>query len=180
MIQSLSRRYANAFVEALGEQGCLDLLKRKQEIKECFDNQDFQDLIKNPFIGDKEKWNVLEEILSIPEGSVKNAILVLASSKRLELLLEVLEEIECIMMKREQKYYATIFFNRRPSNEEMSIFKEKLAQKIGYEIELKEEIWDQEGIKCYVEGLDLEISFSSQSFIKNLESFILDTFKKGV
>lgn len=180
MIQPLIRRYANAFVGALGEQGCLDLLKKKQEIKECFNNQDFQDLIRNPFIRDGEKWSIFEEILSIPEGNVKNAIFVLANSRRLELLLKILEEIECIMMEREQKCYATIFSNRRSSNEEMSVFKEKLTQKIGYEVEFKEEIWNQEGIKCYVEGLDLEVSFSSQSFVENLESFILDTFKKGV
>lgn len=180
MKNALSLRYAKAFIEALGESKCKVLLEKYEEIKALYAQEDFIALLHNPFIDPQKKSQIILEVLQIDDAKVCSGIEVLSNSGRLEILPAILSEITDIFAAKQQIHQVVLYSQTKTSAELMEKISNTLSSKIGGKVEIIEKLWEKDGIKCVIEDLDLEISFSQDAFVGHLKEYILDTFRKGV
>lgn len=180
MKNALSQRYSSAFIETFGSRGCQEFIKEKEAIKTLFESRDFMDLIGNPFIDYSKKYEFVNEVLGFKDETIKQSLLLLAKSGRLGLLPEIVDEVSISASSADRKYRAVVYCNSKMSNEMLEKISKILCQKLNLNIEVEEQIWDKDGIKCVINELDLEVSFSKELFVSNLQKYILDTFRKGV
>lgn len=179
MKNALSERYSSAFIEAFGSQGCQKFLEKEGEIRALYADRSFLELIKNPFIGYSKKFEMLNSVLGYEDAKIKNALLLLAKSQRMEFLPEILDDIHT-SISLEDKAHAVVYCNTKMSAETLEKISKILSEKLNLVVEIEERLWDKDGIKCVIDELDLEVSFSKEIFLSSLQNHILDTFRKGV
>lgn len=180
MKSALSQRYSSAFIEAFGTQGCQTFLEKKEMIETLFKDSSFLDLIGNPFVDYSKKYEVINGVLKFEDEKIKKALLLLAKSERLVFLPEILDDITTSVSLENKAYRAVVYCNAKMSKEMVEKITKILCEKLNLAVEVQEELWDKDGIKCVIEELDLEVSFSKEIFISGLQKYILDTFRKGV
>lgn len=176
---SLVKRYADAFCEALGD-AAQSLLQYKEKVQECYKDHNFFEIMKNPFIAASLKLSLLEEILEIKDKQIHQALAILARHERLILLPRILQEMHKLLNLSENLCVVNLFAQKSLDPNSLKNFQRVLEKKIGYQVHLQEKKWDKEGVRCSIEDLDLEISFSRESLLKDFKEFILDSFIKGV
>ncbi|WP_305863021.1 F0F1 ATP synthase subunit delta [Helicobacter cholecystus] len=180
MKNTLSLRYAQAFIEVLGEEKCKELLQKYEEIKALYAQEDFIALLHNPFIHSQKKSQVVLEILNIEAREVHSGIEVLSNAGRLKILPNILNKMIDIFASKQQIYQAVLYSQTKTSAYLLEKISTTLSSKVGGKVQIVQKLWEKDGIKCVIEDLDLEISFSQNAFIQHLKEYILDTFKKGV
>lgn len=180
MKNALSSRYAKAIIEALSENKCRELLEKYEEIQALYAEKDFVALLQNPFVDSQKKSQILLEILNINDAQVRSGIKVLGNAGRLAILPNVLSEVADIFASKQQIHRAVLYSQVKTSAELIEKIGNTLSAKIGGKVEIIEKLWEKDGIKCVIEDLGLEISFSQDAFIRHLQEYILDTFTKGV
>ena len=180
MKSSLSQRYSQAFIQSFDAQGTQEFVAKAEMIRALFANKDFLDLVHNPFVDYSKKYEVLNTVLAYQDKKIQNALMLLAKSERLSLLPEILGDILSLKSLESKTYRATLYCNSKLSAEMLEKISKILCQKLNLAVQIQEQLWERDGIKCVIEELDLEISFSKEMFVSNLQSYILDSFRKGV
>lgn len=180
MKNTLSLRYAKAFIDSMGEDCCQSLLQMKHLVDSLFLQEDFLNFLTNPFVDSLKKSNLVIDALQIDNKKICSGIEILAKAGRLKMLPQVLSEISSMFAMRNQSYTAFLYSNTSFSAEMIEKIAHALSKKLGIDVSIIERKWDHDGIKCVLEDLDLEVSFSRDMFVGNLKKYILDTFKKGV
>lgn len=180
MKSSLAQRYSQAFIQAFGAQGCQEFAQKGEMIKAMFGNKDFLELVHNPFVDYSKKYEVLNAILAFKDEKIQKALMLLAKSERLSLLPEILSDILSFKSLESKTCEAIVYCNSKLSEEMREKISKILCQKLNLAISVKEQLWDKDGIKCVIDELDLEVSFSKEMFVSNLQKYILDSFRKGV
>lgn len=180
MRSTLSQRYSSAFIEAFGTSGCQSFLQKQEMIRALFNDNTFLELINNPFVSYTKKYDVLCDVLKFEDEKVKRALMLLAKAERLEFLPEILDDISTSVSLENKAYKALVYCNAKMSKEMLGKLTKMLSEKLDLTVEVQERLWDKDGIKCVIEELDLEVSFSKEIFISGLQKYILDTFRKGV
>lgn len=180
MRSALSQRYSSAFVEVCGVQGCQDFLKKEAKLGALFKDADFLELIHNPFVSYTQKYEVINGVLGFDDEKIQRFLLLLAKSERLSLLPEIVSEISAGASSQKKAYRAVVYCNSKMSAEMLEKISKTLCEKLNLAVEIEEKEWEKDGIKCVIEELDLEISFSKEIFVSSLQKYILDTFRKGV
>ena len=179
-MDSLVKRYANALCEALDGEIFELLLKQEERVQECYKDCDFFEIIKNPFIDPFGKLSVLEAVLGLQNTQIHRALSVLAQHDRLILLPKILREMRKLSNLSKNFCNATLFVQESIDAKLLEDLQQALEKKIGCKVCFQEKKWDQEGIKCSVEDLDLEISLSRERLTKDFKEFVLDSITKGV
>lgn len=180
MKSALSQRYSLAFIEAFGTQGCQKFLEKEEQIRALFADEHFLELVRNPFVSHCKKFEVLNNVLGYEDEKIKKALLLLAKSERLGLLPEILDDIFTSVSLENKAYHAIVYCNAKMSAETLEKISKMLSQKLNLAVEIEERLWDKDGIKCVIDELDLEVSFSKEIFVSSLQNYILDSFRKGV
>lgn len=177
---SLAKKYAIAFIEGLENEALQILLSKKEVLNQCLNDENFRNTLLAPFVNLQQKVELLVQCLDINHQSIKQAFFVVAKSERLMLLGNILHEIETLLNSDKKECHATLFSHETLDSSLVQIFKEQLEKKMGYQVWIKEALWSKEEIKCCIEELDLEISFSKEKFDRDLKNFILVSFLQGV
>lgn len=166
---------ARAFIDALKGEDLSKFVNQLALLESCLQDRDFAEVLKNPFIHPQEKLGFVLSVLSIGDSDqgLKNALSVLANSGRLALLRDVLVRMQDLLEFRSKKCRGVLFSPKIIEPSLVASFREELERKIGYGISLDQRVWDREGIKCYLEGLNLEISFSREKFVEELKNIVL-------
>lgn len=180
MRSALSQRYSSAFIEAFGVSGCQSFLQKQEEIRALFQDHTFLELVNNPFVSYTKKYDVISDILKFEDEKIKRALMLLARAERLEFLPKILDDISTSASLENKAYCAIIYCNAKLSQEMLEKITKILCEKLNLAVEIQERLWDKDGIKCVIEELDLEVSFSKEIFVSGLQKYILDTFRKGV
>ncbi|RDU71169.1 F0F1 ATP synthase subunit delta [Helicobacter brantae] len=180
MKSSLAQRYSQAFIQAFDAQGAQEFVAKAEMIDVLFANKDFLDLVCNPFVDYSKKYEVLNGILAFKDEKIQKALLLLAKSGRLSLLPEILSDVLSFKSLESKTYKAIVYCNSKLSAEMIEKISKILCQKLDLAVSVEERLWERDGIKCVIDELDLEVSFSKEMFVSNLQNYILDSFRKGV
>lgn len=167
--------YSKAFLDALKDEAIHEFLSKEEILKSCFKDQDFLEVLKNPFFESQKKLNFVLDVLSITNQDLKHALLVLAEAEKLVFLFEILKNIQKALDRKNKRCAGVLFSFEKIDPSLVALFKQELEKKIGYEINLEEKQWKQEGVKCCIDELHLEISFSQKGFVENLKNVILSS-----
>lgn len=167
--------YSTAFMSALGNEAILEFLDQGEILELCFKDQNFLEVLKNPFIKPEKKLDFVLSFLEIKHQELKNALSLLAQAQRLVLLYEIFKAVQKSLDMNNKQCYGILFSPGEIDPSLVALFKQELEKKIGYELQLDERQWEQNGVKCYIDDLNLEISFSQEGFIEDLGEVILSS-----
>lgn len=170
--------YSKAFMEALKNEAIDEFLKQGEKLELCFKNQDFLEVLKNPFIEPQKKLDFILGLLEITNQDLKNALSLLAEAGRLVFLYEMFKNIQKLMEMKNKQCHGVLFSPKEMDPSLVALFKRELEKKIGYEVWLDERQWNQDGVKCCIDDLNLEISFSQKGFIESLSNVILSSIRE--
>ncbi|WP_027326873.1 F0F1 ATP synthase subunit delta [Helicobacter pametensis] len=180
MRRGLARKYAKILKESFDSKVLLDLVDQKPLIQECFQNSEFQKILSNPFILALTKVGFVDSCLDFSHQGMREFVRMMADSQTLHLLLEVVEELESSLRLDQKQCCAILSSSDKLDQNLIELFKKQLEEKTGYQIMVKEASWNKEEVGCYIEELDLEVSFSKEKFDRDLKNFILVSFMQGV
>lgn len=180
MKNTLSSRYAKAFLHAIGEEKCQILLQKMEEIEALFAQKEFCEFLNNPFVSSSKKSKMILEVLKLEDKQICNGIEVVAKAGRLGMLLGIVREISDTFATKRQTHQAVFYSKNQTSKNLLDQIGNALSTKLGANVEVIEKKWDKDGVRCVIEDLNLEISFSQGAFVSHLKEYILDTFRKGV
>lgn len=173
--------YSKALIDGLKSDAIDEFLSQKEILEVCFNHQDFLDILKNPFIESQRKLDFVLDLLNITNQDLKHALLTLTKAEKLVFLNQILKNIQTSLDRDNKHCNGILFSSEKIDSSLVALFKKELENKIGYEVCLEEQRWNQEGIKCYIDELYLEISFSQEGFIENLKNVILSSiFERSV
>lgn len=167
--------YSTAFIDALKKEAIVEFLNQGEILEACFKDQNFLEVLKNPFIDSGKKLDFVMSFLEIKNQELKNALSLLAEAGRLSLLNEIFRAMQKSLDMKNKQCYGILFSPEKIDSSLIALFKQELEKKIGYELQLDERKWDQNGVKCCIDDLNLEISFSQENFIEDLKEVILSS-----
>lgn len=167
--------YSKGFLDALKVEAINELMSKKEIINLCFSQKDFLEVLKNPFILPKEKLHFVLHFIDIDNEDLKRAFLILSEANGLIFLQEILDKIEESLQEENKVCKAVLLSAEKIDPHLIEIFRKELQRQIGYEIVLQERRWDHQGVKCYIDELGLEISFSQRGYVENLKNIILSS-----
>ncbi|MCE3046891.1 F0F1 ATP synthase subunit delta [Helicobacter kayseriensis] len=179
-MNSLTKKYACAFLEGVGEEISREFVAYKPIVQECFQNEDFYKILVDPFLENSIKFEILKACLGVHNLKIQHFLSVLADADRLLLLIDIMEALETLLKLDSKHCSAVLFSSEKISSSLLERFKEQLENKLGCQIQFDEVLWDKDEVKCCLKELDLEVSFSQEKFNQDLKKFILVSFLQGV
>lgn len=167
-------------MEVLENDFCQFLLTKDNEIKQCLSNDTLLQVIQNPFIDSMKKVSILEEVLEIHNDCLSQLLWILADSNQLDLLLRILDNMYQSLILSNGFCRTSLYTPQELDSTLVENLQKILEDKLGYKLLIHQKIWNQEGIKCVIDDLSLEISISKERLLQELTKFILFSFTKGV
>lgn len=169
------KSYSKAFLDGLKGETIDAFLAQREKLEACFKNQDFLEILKDPFIEPQKKLDFVVSVLGITNQDLKHALSLLAEMDKLVFLREILKNIQKALDLKNKRCHGVLFSPKSIDPSLIELFKQELENKIGYQVQLENKQWNQNGVKCRIDELYLEISFSQKGFIESLRNVILSS-----
>lgn len=139
----VSKRYAKALFElALEEQLLGKIREDLHRIKQIFnENAGLSDVMSNPLVRESEKLSALRSILENDvQALTLNFLALLASRKRLSILLDVLERFELLILEYENKIEGELVSAVELSADQVEQIQNNVAQLTGKDVVLNQRL----------------------------------------
>jgi len=128
-------------------------------------------IVKSPLLSIEEKVVILKQLAECENSKFINFMKILLENKRIDLLKEIFQSLYAAVSKHFNTYAGEVI--GKISEDTLKAIEEKLAQKFNATIKLKTKDTDLNGIKVFVDVLNVEVSISEEKFKQNLIKQIL-------
>ena len=160
------RNYVKALSEVSTKMELEEIYNSLKPVTELASDDKYRLFIASPILSDAEKVEFLTTSLNISNKKVENLIKLLAENGKLKFLPVLVRELYEELCNETSNYRGVIYSNENLSSERVAIIEENLSKKVGKSISLTNEVVERDGIKVFVDVLDLEVSISNDD-IKN-------------
>lgn len=136
----------------------------------------FNDIIEAPHISNKEKLNFLLSLLEIDKSNKKitNFLTLIVQNKRIRTLEFIAKELKSILDSKSNNYSGYLFVNEELDAKSINDLKLKLEKRLGIGLRIEQIVEKNfQGIKFNVLELGIEVSFSKNRFLQDLQEYVL-------
>jgi F-type H+-transporting ATPase subunit delta len=164
-------KYVKALLAALDENEIVEVYEAIARLALVAKDPKFILLVKSPLLSIDEKVNFLKELAESDNPKLLNFLRILLENKRIDLLKEIYQSLYAAVSKHFNTYAGTVIGNI--SEETLKAIEEKLAKKFDATIKLNLKKEDINGIKVFVDVLNVEVSILEDRIKQDLLNQIL-------
>jgi F-type H+-transporting ATPase subunit delta len=167
----LVRKYVEALFLSLNKDEILEIYKALQKLSLIVKNSKFILIVKSPLLNIDEKIEVLKNISECENSKFLNFLRILLENKRIDLLKDIYKSFDALVSKSLNHYNGKV--EGEISGATLKAIEEKLSKKFNAVIKLSLEKKDINGIKIFVDVLNVEISIDENRIKNDIISNIL-------
>jgi F-type H+-transporting ATPase subunit delta len=164
-------KYTKALISSLNKNEQKEIFEALKKLALLSKNQKFILILKSPLLSQEEKLNFVKEITECNNAKFINFIKILDENKRIDLIKDIFKN-----------YYAKLAFLNNAfdgvvegniSDETLKVLEEKLSSKFNAAIKLYLEKKDINGIKVFVDVLNVEAQIDENRIKQDIITDIL-------
>jgi F-type H+-transporting ATPase subunit delta len=164
-------KYTKALISSLNKNEQKEIFEALKKLALLCKNQKFILILKSPLLSQEEKLNFVKEITECNNAKFINFIKILDENKRIDLIKDIFKN-----------YYAKLAFLNNAfdgvvegniSDETLKVLEEKLSSKFNAAIKLYLEKKDINGIKVFVDVLNVEAQIDENRIKQDIITDIL-------
>ncbi len=164
-------KYTKALLLALKEDEILEVFEAIKKLALVAKNPKFVLLVKSPMLSIDEKVEILKKIAQSNNQKFANFIKILLENKRIDLLKEIYQSLYEAVCKHFNKYEGVV--EGKIEEATLKALEEKLSKEFDASINLKLKESDINGIKVFVDVLNVEYSILEDRIKQELMNQIL-------
>ena len=164
-------KYTKALLMSLKEEEIVPIYEAIKKIASVVKNNKFILIIKSPLLSVDEKVKILSKIAQCDNPKFLNFLRIILENKREDLLKEIY-----LSLYKKVSFYFNTFGGKVEGNITEDVLKEiedKLSKKFNANIKLLLEKSDINGIKVFVDVLNVEVAINEEKIKSNLIDYIL-------
>jgi len=164
-------KYTKALLLSLKEEEITPTYEAIAKIASVVKNSKFVLIIKSPLLSIDEKVKILSQIAQYDNPKFLNFLRIVLENKRENLLKEI-----CLNLHEKVSFHFNTFNGKVEGNITEDVLKEiedKLSKKFNANIKLLLEKSDLNGIKVFVDVLNVEVAINEEKIKSNLIDYIL-------
>ncbi len=164
-------KYVKALLAALNEEEIVEVYEAVARLALVAKDPKFILLVKSPLLTIDEKVEILKELAECKNKKFENFVRILLENKRIDLLKEIYQSLYAAVSKHFNTYAGVVV--GKVNENTLKAIEEKLAQKFDATIKLKLKDEDINGIKVFVDVLNVEVSVLEDKIKQDLLNQIL-------
>jgi F-type H+-transporting ATPase subunit delta len=165
------QKYTKALIAALNEDEIVEVYEAVAKLALVAKDPKFILLVKSPLLSIEEKVEILKKLAECDNKKFVNFITILLENKRIDLLKEIHQSLYEAVSRHFNTYAGIV--EGKVSEETLKAIEEKLSKEFEATIKLKLKEKDINGLKVYVDVLNVELSIMEDRVKKDLMSQIL-------
>jgi len=167
-------KYTKALMAVLNEDEVVKVYEAVARLALVAKDEKFILIVKSPMISIDEKVKILSEIAECENEKFKNFIRILLENKRMDLIKEIHQSLYEKVSNLFKTYAGRVEGN--VSEETLKEIERKLSEKFNADIKLQLKESDINGIKVFVDVLNVEVSVVED----RIKQALLDTILKAI
>ena len=164
-------KYTKALLNALKEDEVVEVYEAIAKVALISNEPKFILLVKSPVLSEEEKVKLLCEIAGSSNPKLVNFFKILLENKRIDLIKEIHQNLYAKVSEKFNTYAGFVY--GKINDETLKKLEEKLSEKFDAKIKLQLKESDINGIKVFVDVLNVEVAISEERIKRNLVSQIL-------
>jgi F-type H+-transporting ATPase subunit delta len=159
---SIHKNYVKAIIDQKNASDIEKIISSFEKLDSAFSNSDFLLAIESPSISDDEKLSLVLSLIESPTKDLENFIKLLASSKRLEIIPSVIEELKVELSLKSNSYRGTVYTDSSLEESYINSLEKELSKRFDIDLSLTQKVCDYDGLKVYIDVLDVEVGLSRE------------------
>ncbi len=164
-------KYSKALIQALNEEELVEVYEAVAKIALISKDPKFILLIKSPLISIEDKVKILSELADCKNPKFINFMRIVLENKRVDILKDIHKRLYAKVSEIKNTYAG--FVEGKIDNETLKALEEKLAKKFNATIKLYLKEKDLNGIKVFVDVLNVEFALVEERIKQDIISQIL-------
>ena len=164
-------KYTKALLNALNENEVVEVYEAVARVALISNDPKFILLVKSPVLSEEEKVELLCEIAESKNEKLINFFKILIENKRMDLIREIHQSLYAKVSEKFNTYAGFVY--GKINDETLEKLEEKLSKKFNATIKLQLKESDINGIKVFVDVLNVEVAISEERIKQDLVSQIL-------
>ena len=164
-------KYVKALLAALNEDEIVEVYEAIARLALVAKDPKFILLVKSPLLTIDEKVEILKELAECNNPKFVNFMRILLENKRIDLLKEIYQSLYAAVSKHFNTYAGVVV--GKISEDTLKSIEEKLSKEFDATIKLQLKEKEINGLKVYVDVLNVELSILEERIKKDLMSQIL-------
>jgi F-type H+-transporting ATPase subunit delta len=164
-------KYVKALIQAVDKDELIKIYEAISKLAAVAKEEKFILLVKSPIISIDEKVKILKQITGCESKHFENFMRILLENKRIDLLKDIAKRLYAEISNLMNVYEGVV--EGKVSDITLKALEVKLSKKFNAEIKLAKKDVDVNGIRVYVNVLDVEVSILEDRIKQNLISQIL-------
>ncbi len=159
-------KYSKALLGALKEDEIVEVYEAIAKLALVAKDPRFILIAKSPVLSDEEKVEFLKKLAECDNEKFTNFMKILLENKRIDLIKEIHQSLYEAVSKHFNTYAGVV--EGKISENTLQAIEEKLSKEFDATVKLKLKENDINGIKVYVDVLNVELSISEERIKQNL------------
>ena len=164
-------KYTKALLRALDKDEVVEVYEAVARVALIANDPKFILLVKSPVLGEEEKVRLLCEIAQSQNEKLVNFFKILLENKRMDLIREIHQSLYEKVAEMFNTYAGFVY--GKVNDETLEELEKKLSEKFDATVKLQLKESDINGIKVFVDVLNVEVAISEDRIKQDLVSQIL-------
>ncbi len=173
MIDLVAKRYVKALLIDADAKKVTKISEELSQIASAYTDDKFLEIIASSEVKNDDKVELIISLIDNSSDTIKNLIKLLGENKRLDILPSIVEELENQLSIINNTYTGIIYTNKKMLVEDVKAIESEFSKKFDVKLTLSQDVCDYDGIKVDIDGLGVEISFSTQRLRTQMIEHIL-------
>ncbi|PAF45908.1 F0F1 ATP synthase subunit delta [Helicobacter sp. 11S02629-2] len=169
----VARKYAKAIVASCNEDELKDMYLKLKEVSGAFELEKFCTIIHSHAVLKEEKIKLVLSLASSENDKLENLLVLLTTNNRLELIPFLVVELKHFIDSKNRLYDGVLHVNKKVSGTVLESLKLNVEKRLNITLNLTQSIEPVESIKLSVVDLGVEIAFSKERFVQEMQNYIL-------
>ncbi len=164
-------KYVKALLEALNEDEIVEVYEAIAKLALVAKDPKFILLVKSPILSIDEKIEILKKLADCENSKFVNFMRILLENKRIDLLKEIYQSLYASVARHFNTYAGIV--EGKISEDTLKAIEDKLSKEFNANIKLQLKDTDINGIKVFVDVLNVEVSILEERIKQDLLTQIL-------
>jgi F-type H+-transporting ATPase subunit delta len=173
---SATKNYVKALLAVTTKEEISSIYNSIKAIKEAAKTEKYKLIISSPVVSDEEKLSFIKSFIEDINSKTDNLLKLLIQNSRLDMLPALIDELNEEICNTTSNYRGVIYSKDELSELVIKDIEDKLSNKTGKNISLTPATFEKDGVKVFVDVLNLEISLYNQ----DVKDKLIDNIIKAI
>jgi len=176
MTDLVAKRYVKALLIGADAKQVTKISKELSQIASAYTDEKFIEIIASSEVKSDDKVKLVISLVEKASSTIVNLVKLLGENKRLDIIPSIVEELENQLSIINNTYTGVIYTNKKMKAADVKSIEGEFSKKFDVKLSLSQDVCDYDGIKVDIDGLGVEISFSTD----RLRTQMIDHILKAV